>query len=226
LLPGLYHAAVIASGGRTVAVPTALDHLVLASPNPLVTRSEVAEQTGVLLSVGGAHVGKGTRNWLGRLGAGQYLELIGVDPEQPEPPEPRPFGVDVVTSARLVAWCARDDDLESLRQRAAAAGFRLGEPFSMERDAPAGRLRWRLCLPEFDTAGGIIPFFIDWNDSPHPSHTSIDGLSLVEFGAEHPDPQAVRTILDALGVDLRVTRGPAMKLVATVRGPAGELRLD
>ena len=205
---------------------TALDHLVLASPNPLVTRTEIAEHTGVLLSVGGAHVGRGTRNWLGRLGAGQYLELIGPDPEQPEPPGPRPFGVDEVTGATLVTWCARDDDLDNLRERAAADGLRLGAPFTMEREAPGGRLRWRLCLPEFDTAGGIIPFFIDWNDSPHPSDTSIHGLSVVEFGAEHPDPQAVRTILDTLGVDLRVTKGPETKLVATVRGPAGELRLD
>jgi hypothetical protein len=204
----------------------ALDHLVVASPNPLVTRTVIAEHTGVLLSVGGAHVGRGTRNWLGSLGAGQYLELIGADPDQPEPPGPRPFGVDDVTSATLVSWCARDDDLDNLRERAAAAGIRLGAPFTMERDAPAGRLRWRLCLPEFDTAGGIIPFFIDWNDTAHPSRTSMDGLSIVEFGAEHPDPQMVRTILDALGVDLDVTKGPAAKLVATVRGPAGELRLE
>ena len=203
----------------------ALDHLVLASPDPLVTRTVIEEHTGVLLSAGGAHVGRGTRNWLGRLGAGQYLELIGPDPEQPEPPEPRPFGVDDIASATLVGWCAREDDLDSLRERAAAAGVRLGAPFAMERDAPAGRLRWRLCLPEFDTAGGIIPFFIDWNDSPHPSSTSTTGLSIVEFGAEHPDPQAVRTILDTLGVELHVTEGPAPKLVATVRGPAGELRM-
>ena len=158
---------------RSSGAPSSRCHLVLASPNPLVTRTEIAEHTGVLLSVGGAHVGRGTRNWLGRLGADQYLELIGPDPEQPEPPGPRPFGVDDVTSATLATWCARDDDLDNLRERAAAAGLRLGAPFTMERDAPAGRLRWRLCLPEFDTAGGIIPFFIDWNDS-RPSEPHID----------------------------------------------------
>lgn len=203
----------------------ALDHLVLASPNPLVSLTVIAEHTGVMLSAGGAHVGRGTRNWLGRLGPDQYLELIGPDPEQPEPPGPRPFGVDDVTDTTLVTWCARNDDLDNLRERAAQAGIHLGAPFNMERDSPAGRLRWRLSLTEFDTAGGIIPFFIDWKDSAHPSGTSISGLSIGEFGAEHPDPQSVRTILDRLGVELQVTEGPAARLVATLHGPAGELHL-
>ncbi|MET0911342.1 MAG: VOC family protein [Ilumatobacteraceae bacterium] len=204
----------------------ALDHLVLASPNPLATRTVIAEHTGVLLSAGGAHVGHGTRNWLGRLGPGQYLELIGPDPDQPEPTGPRPFGVDDIAEAGLVTWCAREDDLDHLRARAAAAGIALGAPFSMERDAPAGRLRWRLSLPELDSAGGIVPFFIDWHDSAHPSRTAETGLSIVELGAEHPDPQTVRAILDTLGVELPVTQGTTAQVVATLRGPAGQLRLE
>ncbi|MET0579552.1 MAG: VOC family protein [Ilumatobacteraceae bacterium] len=203
----------------------ALDHLVLASPDPLATRTVIAEHTGVLLSAGGAHVGLGTRNWLGGLGPGRYLELIGPDPEQPEPSDGRPFGVDDIAEARLVTWCARHDDLDGLRRRAAAAGVGLGAPFTKERDAPDGRLRWRLCLPGIDTSGGIVPFFIDWDGSAHPSRTAVAGLSVVGLGAEHPDPPAVRRILGALGVELPVAVGPAPRLVATLRGPAGQLRL-
>jgi hypothetical protein len=200
-----------------------LDHLVLASPSPGMTRQLIAERTGVLASAGGAHVGRGTRNWLAALGGGRYLELIGPDPDQPEPAAPRLFGLDLLDDATLVAWCARHDDLEALRERAATANLPLGAPFEMERDAPGGRLRWRLSVPEFDTAGGIIPFFIDWQGSIHPSTTSPEGLALVGFGAEHPDPVAVRAILDALGVDLPVTAGPVPRLAATLRGPAGDL---
>ena len=203
----------------------ALDHLVLASPDPLATRDLIADRTGVTLAAGGAHVGQGTRNWLGRLGADHYLELIGPDPDQPAPAGPRPFGVDALSDAALVAWCARHDDLDGLRARAAARGLQLTTPFAMERAAPAGLLRWRLSRPEFDTAGGIIPFFIDWRGSVHPSETSVDGLALVDFGAEHPAPQSVQETLDALGVDLPVREGPTARLTATLRGPAGELRL-
>lgn len=202
-----------------------LDHIALASPSPEETRQLIAERTGVWLSAGGAHIGRGTRNWLGALGDGTYLELIGPDPDQPEPTTERPFGLDHLGEATLVTWCARHDDLDGLRARAAAAGLQLGAPFDMERDGAAGRLRWRVSWPEFDTSGGIIPFFIDWQDSVHPSTTSADGLALVGFGAEHPDPAALRTVLDALGVGLAVAVGPAPRLTATLRGPAGDLDL-
>jgi hypothetical protein len=202
-----------------------LDHIVLASPSPVETRQLIVERTGVSLSAGGAHTGWGTRNWLAALGGGRYLELIGPDPDQPEPAARRPFGIDHLDDATLVTWCARDDDLDALRGRAAAAGLRLGAPFEMERGAPAGRLRWRLSLPEFDTAGGIVPFFIDWQDSVHPSTTSPEGLGLAGFGAEHPNPAAVRTVLDALGIELPLTVGPVPRLTATLRGPAGDLEI-
>ena len=147
-----------------------LDHLVLASPDPPATRELVAARTGVTLSAGGGHVGLGTRNWLGRLGPTSYLELIGPDPGQEPPATPRPFGIDELDEAKLVTWCARHADLESLRVQAAAAGLQFGAPVPMEREAPtSGRLRWELTFPQFDTAGGIVPFFIDWGDSPHPA---------------------------------------------------------
>jgi hypothetical protein len=201
-----------------------IDHLVLAAPDPLATRGLIAERTGVTLSAGGAHVGRGTRNWLGSLGPTTYLELIGPDPDQPAPAQPRPFGVDSITEATVTTWCARYDDLAALIARAAAAGLQFSEPFVMEREAPAGRLRWRLSLPEFDTAGGIVPFFIDWGDSPHPAATAVTGLSVVEFAAEHPDPGSIGGVLDALGVDLPVHAGGHAHLIVTLRGPAGELR--
>ena len=78
----------------------ALDHLVLATPDPAEMRARIAERTGVELGAGGAHVGLGTRNWLGRLGPMGYLELIGPDRDQPEPVEPRPFGVDDLAGPR------------------------------------------------------------------------------------------------------------------------------
>jgi hypothetical protein len=203
----------------------ALDHLVLATPDPAEMRARIAERTGVELGAGGPHLGRGTRNWLGRLGPSGYLELIGPDADQPEPAEPRPFGLDDLAGPALVTWCAREDDLDGLRASAATAGVELGAPFSMARDAPSGRLRWRLSMPAGDTHGGIVPFFIDWRDSAHPSTTSAEGLVLVDFGAEHPDPSAVTPILDALGVELPVAVGPWPRLVATLRGPAGDLEL-
>jgi len=201
----------------------ALDHLVLASPDPEATRDLLAERTGIVLGAGGAHVGRGTCNWLGRLGPTSYLELIGPDRDQPEPSAPRPFGIDDLPAATLVTWCARPDDLDGLRAAAAAAGLAIAEPYSMERDAPTGRLRWRLAHPEFDPQGGIVPFFIDWGDTAHPAMTSTEGLRAADFRAEHPDPVAVSATLAALGVDLPIAPGPTARLLVTLAGPAGSV---
>lgn len=198
-----------------------LDHLVLASPDPVATRAEITERTGVRLGAGGPHVGRGTRNWLGRLGPSSYLELIGPDPDQPEPAEPRPFGIDELTGPTLVTWCARHDDLDGLRSD--ATEITLGAPFTMERAATGGLLRWRLSMPEGDTAGGLVPFFIDWMASAHPATTSVSGLRVAELFGEHPDPDAVRTKLAALDVELDVRPGPEPRLRATLAGPGGEV---
>lgn len=42
--------------------------------------------TGVQPVSGGSHQGMGTTNFLVGLGAGAYLEIIGPDPNQPQPP--------------------------------------------------------------------------------------------------------------------------------------------
>ena len=53
-------------------------------------------------------------------------------------------------------------------------------------------LDWHLSLPTGDTEGGILPFFIDWGQSRHPSETAAPGLTVVEMHGLHPDPGAQR----------------------------------
>ncbi|MEM7285945.1 MAG: VOC family protein [Actinomycetota bacterium] len=200
-----------------------LDHLVLATPDLAETVAEVAAATGVTPSVGGPHVGRGTRNELCSFGDGTYLEIIGPDPDQPPPAEPPPFGIDRVTRRGLVTWCAKGSDLAALVESAGTAGLAMVGPEAMQRQAPEGLLSWDLALPAFDTEGGIVPFFIDWADSVHPSTTSAPGLTLAGLTGHHPDPTAVRATLDVLGVSIAVEQGSSAGLSAKLRGPAGEI---
>ncbi len=41
-------------------------------------------------------------------------------------------------------------------------------------------------------ANGIVPFLIDWGDTPHPSQNAVQGLALTGFRAEHPEAKATR----------------------------------
>jgi hypothetical protein len=86
-------------------------------------------------------------------------------------------------------------------------------------------LDWHLSLPTGDTEGGILPFFIDWGDSPHPSSTAATGLVVVNIYGVHPDPDRVATLLEALGESLDVIEGAHARLVVELAGPAGSIVL-
>ena len=72
---------------------------------------------------------------------------------------------------------------------------------------------------------GIVPFFIDWGQSPHPSHTAPQGAALVALSAEHPDDERARRALRLLGLDVPVTHGPHASLIAVVEGLRGRVEL-
>ena len=65
---------------------------------------------GVRATPGGQHPGAGTRNALIALGPTTYLEVVGPDPDQPQPDNTRLFGVDGLTAPRLVTWAAKGKD--------------------------------------------------------------------------------------------------------------------
>jgi hypothetical protein len=96
----------------------------------------------------------------------------------------------------------------------------------MIRMLPDGRvLQWKLTLRAVDGVPSLIPFFIDWEDSRHPSATAAQGAELLAFGGETPDLSETRRILDALEVELELGPGADPSLTARIRGPGGEVVL-
>ncbi|ADD41726.1 VOC family protein [Stackebrandtia nassauensis] len=202
-----------------------LDHLVLSTPDLAATVADVARLTGVEPAPGGAHPGLGTRNYLLGLGGDSYLEIIGPDPDQPDPPGPRPFDVDTVTEARVVTWAVRTADVDASVTAAGKSGYDPGTPWTMARDTVDGRkLQWRLTVDRSEGHRGLIPFLIDWGDTPHPA-AELPKVSLRELSAVHPDPTAIAPALSALGVDLAVRPGVRAGLVAVVDGVHGPVTI-
>jgi hypothetical protein len=202
-----------------------VDHIIYAAPRLEEAVDAIEEQFGVRAAGGGQHPGQGTHNKLLSLDDGIYLELIGPDPAQPDPPQPRPYGVDGITRAGLVGWAIRADDIDVALARAHAAGVDLGEVIEGSRRTGDGALlRWRVTSNA--RTAGVIPFLISWGDTPHPATSAPSGLSLDALCVEHPDPTAIAETLRILDVDVEVCSGPRARLIATVRGPngSGELR--
>ena len=203
-----------------------VDHLVYATPDLSLGIDTLEKLFGVRAAAGGQHPGEGTRNALIALGPASYLEIIGPDPEQPKPDKPRRFGIDDLKAPRLARWAAKGTELERLHAEAASHGITLGDVIAGSRRRPDGVvLSWRYTNPRTVVADGIVPFFIDWGTSPHPSRTAAPGVTLLSLRVEHPDAIRVQKMLSQLGLDLSVQLGAKPALIATCDSPKGRVEL-
>lgn len=200
-------------------VSAPIDHLVYAVPDLADGVRDIEALLGVRLTPGGSHPGLGTRNALLRIGSRVYLEVVGPDPEQTPPPGGLWLTRGAVPLPALATWAARSGALQDLA--AGEGGPLLGPVRSMSRTRPDGeRISWTLTMPRDPLPRhGIVPFFIDWGTTPHPCTGLPDeGVSLVRLRARHPAPEAVRSDLGRLGVELEVESGPPA-LEAVLRTP-------
>ncbi|MEO3776519.1 VOC family protein [Micromonospora sp. B11E3] len=201
-----------------------IDHIIYAHPDLDTAVTQLEERLGVRALGGGKHVGQGTHNKLLALGPRTYLEIVAPDPDQAEPPHPRPYGVDGVTRGGLVGWAVECDDIDAALARARRHGFDPGDVIDGRRVGPTGEmLRWRLTRNALNA--GLVPFLISWGDTPHPARSAPRGLLLESFHVEHPDPESLRPVLAALGADVQVEPAADAALVARLGGPNGSTEL-
>lgn len=206
-----------------------LDHILWGVPELESGRLDFAERSGVEPPIGGRHPGVGTWNALADLGDLRYFEVIAADPTQDTFSG---FGtlLQDLDTPRLLTWCARSTDLDSLARLAADAGLGPGTVESMQRRRPDGTaLRWKILMLHGHPFGDLLPFFIQWETlDDHPSHRLPKGLELRGLELLTPDPGPLGTALDALGLsdDVQVVEAGAVGLRAMLESPRGELVLD
>jgi hypothetical protein len=216
------HAAASALASESVM---RIDHLIFAVPELEDGVGEIEARFGVRAEGGGQHMGQGTHNKLLALGPTTYLEIIAPDPAQPEPPRPRPYGVDGVVGSGLAGWAVACDDIDLAVGRARSAGFDPGDVIEGHRRTADGTtLTWRLTSNA--RTAGVIPFLISWGDTPHPAASAPPGLRLESLYIEHPDPESIARALRILGTTVPVIRADRAALVAHIIGPThgGKLR--
>jgi len=94
------------------------------------------------------------------------------------------------------------------------------------RHRPNGvQVSWRFTDPSKAVADGVVPFIIDWGDTPHPSQSAAKGATLISLRAEHPNPQYAERLLLAVGLNFSVRKAERQAVIATIDGPRGRVEL-
>jgi hypothetical protein len=203
-----------------------IDHLVYAAPDLDAAITDLETLLGVRASYGGRHPGRGTSNALIALSDVSYLEIVAPDPTQPAPDSPRWFEIDTLTAPRLVTWAAKCANIERVVANAARESVTLGRIATGSRQTTDGvPLSWQMTDPTVVVEDGVVPFLIDWGNSPHPASTAAAGVSLLRLRAEHPEPHRVERALLALGFPLPITRAARPALIATLSTARGDIEL-
>lgn len=178
--------------------------------------------TGVQTAEGGRHEGQGTWNRLAGADETSYVELIARDPTQDDLGQIAQMAANLPDlSPCLVAY--RGTDLDTLAERARAAGCTTPGPFAMSRRSKDGEmLSWRILFITHE-AFPNLPFFIDWMDTPHPSSTLPPALTLSELTFVTPDSAGLDRVFGLLGVPAETRYGETPGLDIKIAGPAGAI---
>lgn len=187
------------------------DHIVIAATDLAEGEAWLSDLLRTAPEPGGKHGFMGSHNRLWRLGVGEYIELIAIDPDADAPPYPRWFGLDIFAGApRLVSWVCRMPRLK------APEGSTIME-------AARGDLRWRITIPDsgIPAHDGLDPLRIDWGDGTHPAARMPDhGFRLLGLDLTHPKPPR----LPLSDPRVRIRAGDP-GLVAHISTPFGKVTL-
>ncbi|WP_020571611.1 VOC family protein [Neolewinella persica] len=205
-----------------------IDHLVYTVPNLEAAIDDLEAKLGIRPVFGGYHDTQGTKNALVNLDNGAYLEILAADDNNTAISPPRWMGVDCLTRARMTRWAIKSEALPADSNTLRAYDEAMGTIFGGSRQtASGGWLRWEMILPTAEPEVDILPFMVDWRKSDVHPHEVLPnmGCSLVEVYATHPEPEMVLSVLEQLGVGLRVEKGPQIDLRMKLECPKGIIEL-
>ena len=195
----------------------AFDHLAVSAGTLEAGTAYVEAALGVALEPGGKHPLMGTHNRLLSLGPEEYLEVIAIDPDAPQPPHPRWFGLDRFSGLpRLTNWIARVDDLDTAL---AAAPDGAGRATELAR----GDFRWRFGVPADGRLpfGDVYPALIEWQGSARPAARLPDrGCRLIRLEIACPDSDSLSATLPVADPRIVIVAG-RKSMRATIHTPHG-----
>jgi hypothetical protein len=205
------------------AVPARLDHVVIGVPDLTLGIDWFESTTSVCPVPGGEHPELGTHNAVAGLGGGRYLELLASNPARDhESPitewlarieRPTPFG-----------WAISCTEAPSLADTLTSRGLSV-QHLKLHRASPQGQdLQWQVVMITHALAS-LLPFFIDWETTPHPAQSAPQGCQLNTFTLQCDQPGNLTSTLELLGVVAAVSANDKSGFRITIETPAGELSI-
>jgi hypothetical protein len=195
----------------------AIDHLMWGAPDLAQGMAEAQKLFGVEPAAGGAHPGLGTRNALLGLGDRVYLEIIAPDPDQ------NLHGtlgerLQKLDRCALVTWAVGCGNLSRLAENSVALGMSVRGPVRTQRRTPSDDvLEWELLFLGGHEFPSLIPFFIDWLDTPHPATRNPSGGQFLELVLRSPRHVELAAVVKDLGIAVRVEAAAGPELEARIQ---------
>ncbi len=229
---------------------TQIDHLVVVAHNLDQGVQWCEACLGITPGPGGEHAKFGTHNRLFKIATPThplaYLEIIAIDPAAVRAPgasATRWFDMDdarlqaaVATEPRLVHFVANTPDVQAARAALQAQGIERGPAVAASRHSRRGVLQWQITVRDdgqrlFD---GALPSLIQWGKpldaDPlrlHPRNSlPRSGVSLQGLMVTHPACDKLQQAYAAIGLSGIAIDGGPPNLVAVLRTPKGEVRLQ
>lgn len=203
-----------------------LDHLAVAASSLREGTEYVRDCLGIDMPFGGEHTHMGTHNCLVKLGSDEFLEVIAINPDAPNPPRPRWFNLDHHgnRSPYLAHWIARTDDMSSTLPNITAP---VGEPILSKR----GNLSWHLTIPSDGSLAfdGAFPSIIEWPMRPFPGASMHDvGCRVLSLELGHPEAVQLENALQPHLSDerIQITQADTLTIKASISTPTGVRYLE
>ena len=204
---------------------TLLDHIIIAVPDLAAAKARFFYQTGIVPADGGSHTHGGTCNALVAFSDGQYLEFIAPDPlHNRAGSQGERFAA--LSGPVVLHWAVSSSNLAQLSEAAEASGLTSRGIIPMQRTTPAGlKLEWQLCSVAGHNQGGVMPFFIDWLESEHPSKTSPIVGKLTNFVVSAPMNTAITRFPRPFPEHTELVQGP-LAIKFEIDSPKGVVQYD
>lgn len=194
-----------------------IDHFIWIAKDYENGKKTIMEKFETAPVDGGKHLGYGTQNALLGLGENLYLEILSPDLEQAQPNH-WSRAIFAANSDGIFHWAAKCSDLKSLHNKALACGYESSGPLAFSRKAPNGEIfSWQLLFLGGHNFGALVPFFIDWGNTPHPSKNIPMGGQLYRFSLASPQANSLRKFMQSLDINVDITQSEIARIDIEVK---------